>query len=330
MIENGGIVRVLVFGSSGQTGSYLVEKLLSEKHEVIGVARSTFPYFLPNREKFTEVMVDPTDSTILKQLLDRFDFDAVVNFLSISSVAACSENPELSRRVNFEFARLLFELVSNKASRNKIKIRLVQASSSEMYGGYPVGTSVDESLAPSPVSKYGEDKFLAHSYLNEIRGENPNIFATSLILFNHESPRRNQKFVTRKIVDRVFDISKGKESSLILGDIEVQRDWGYAKDFAEGIYRVVRAETNSDYVIGTGKLRSVRDFCIEMFENFGVAENRRIILCDESLKRSRNNNGLAGNSNLLESEIGWRPTVEFEELVKILADAKVKGQNAGS
>jgi GDPmannose 4,6-dehydratase len=191
-----------------------------------------------------------------------------------------------------------------------------------------VGTFVDESLTPRPISKYGEDKFLAHSYLNEIRCENPNILATSLILFNHESPRRNQKFVTRKIVDRVFEISRGRESKLILGDIEIQRDWGYAKDFAEGIYRVLHAETNSDYVIGTGKLRSVRDFCIEIFENFGVDENRRNILCDETLKRSRNNNGLAGNSNLLESEIGWRPTVEFKELAKILTDAKIKGENA--
>ncbi len=323
-------MRVLIFGSSGQTGSYLLEKLLSEGHEVIGVARSKFPYLLPSRDKFTELIVDPTDSVILKQILEFHEFDAVVNFLSLSSVAACSENPEISRRINFEFARLLFEQVSSKALKNKIGIRLIQASSSEMYGGYPSGTVVDESLTPRPISKYGEDKALAHSFLNAIRHENPNIHATSLILFNHESPRRNQKFVTRKIVDRIFEISRFKESSLVLGDIEIQRDWGYAKDFAEGIYRVIQAETNSDYVIGTGKLRSVRDFCIEMFEYFGVAENRRIILCDDSLKRSRNNNGLAGNSNLLENEIGWRPTVEFEELVKILADAKVKGQNAGS
>lgn len=320
-------MRVLVFGSSGQTGSYLVEKLLLEGHEVIGVARSKFPYFLLNSEKFLQIVVDPTENTTLKQLLEYNNFDAVINLLSISSVAACSEYPELSTKVNFEFARLLFELVSNKALKRKSKIRLVQASSSEMYGGYPVGTLVDESLEPRPISKYGEDKFLAHSCLNEIRGINPNILATSLILFNHESPRRNQKFVTRKIVDRVYDISRGRESSLILGDIEIQRDWGYAKDFAEGIYRVLHAETNSDYVIGTGKLRSVRDFCIEIFENFGVDENRRIILCDETLKRSRNNNGLAGNSNLLESEIGWRPTVEFKELAKILTDAKIKGDN---
>lgn len=315
-------MRVLVFGSSGQTGSYLVQKLLSEGQAVIGVARYEFPYFLPNPEQFTALTVDPTEIDTLKQILDFYDFDAVVNFLSISSVASCSENPELSRRINFDFAKDLFELVSAKASISKRKIRLLQASSSEMYGGYPIGTLVDESLELQPNSVYGEDKALAHSALNDVRKANSNISATSLILFNHESPRRNERFVTRKIVDSIFDISVGKQSSLILGDIDVQRDWGYAKDFAEGIYRILLGETNSDYVIGTGKLRSVRDFCYEIFKNFDVPESRWTINCDENLKRARNNNGLAANSSLVERETGWRPMVEFEELAKILVDAK--------
>lgn len=316
-------MKVLIFGSSGQTGSYLVQKLLEEGNHVIGVARRKFPYALFNEELFTEIVLDPTEKEVLERIIDFTDFDAVVNFLSLSSVAECEKNSEVSKRINFEFAASLFNFVSKKSRKTNTPIRIIQASSSEMYGGYPSGTLIDETLSLNPISTYGKHKSLAHLHLEQVKVENELISASSLILFNHESPRRDSRFVTKKIIDTIYEISKGMETTLHLGDIEVKRDWGYAADFAIGIAEVLSSSSNLNFVIATGSLHSVKDFCDETFENFGIPVEKRIIVCEKSLMRSRNNNGLAGSTDLIGKELNWRPKVGFQELVRILASSKL-------
>lgn len=314
----------MILGSSGQTGSYLVQKLLSDGHEVIGIARRKFPYYIPNPELFTEISIDPTDPLILERIVDANNFDVVVNFLSLSSVAECANNPEISQRLNLEFACRLFDLVSQKSAIKNLPIRILQASSSEMYGGYSSNTRIDETVPLNPVSVYGKHKSLAHQHLEQVKAKNPLISGSSLILFNHESPRRDSRFVTKKIIDRIFEISNGRESELHLGDIEIKRDWGYAAEYSEGISKIVGYSSNANFVIATGSLHSVREFCDRAFESFEIPDSKRKIVCDESLKRSSNNNGLAGNSDLMNQELNWRPRVGFQELVNILVTSKLR------
>jgi GDPmannose 4,6-dehydratase len=316
----------MVLGSSGQTGSYLVQKLLSDGNEVIGIARKKFPYRIPNQDLFTEITLDPSDIVILERIVETNKFDVVVNFLSLSSVAECASNPDISQKLNLEFACRLFDLVSKKSFNKNLPIRILQASSSEMYGGYSSDTLIDETVPLNPISVYGKHKSIAHQYLEQIKADNPLISGSSLILFNHESPRRDARFVTKKIIDRIFEISAGRESELHLGDIEVRRDWGYAAEFAEGISKIVGYNSNANFVIATGSLHSVREFCDEAFQSFDIPRGKRKIVCDESLKRSSNNNGLAGNSDFLSKELNWRPRVGFQELVKILVASKLGGK----
>ena len=316
-------MRVLVFGSSGHTGSYLVEKLLSENHEVIGVSRTKFPYFTANLNKFTDLVTDAVSPSVLNTIVNDFKFEAVVNFLSLSSVAKCAQTPDISETVNFKFAKELFDLVSRKAVRTNSEIQIVQASSSEMYGGHPFGTVINETTDLRPISVYGQHKTAAHSHLLKISETNPKLIANSLILFNHESPRRNPQFVSRKIVDSIFEMTHGNQEYLELGDIETMRDWGYAKEFADGIYEILRSKTSGDFVIGTGELHSIREFCEELFSIFETPAHERILVSNDSLKRLSNNNGLAGDTSKLFSKIGWQPQIKFAELIRILAKEKL-------
>jgi GDPmannose 4,6-dehydratase len=316
-------VRVLIFGSSGQTGSYLAQEFLSKGHSVAGVARSKNSYISKDEPNFHEIIADPTDDQILSEIIQKHDFDVVVNLLSVSSVSFCAENPELSYKVNFLFAQKLFDKLFKRSIDEKKYIRLLHASSSEMYGGHSSGTKVNENLETKPISVYGIHKTLAHNYLESIKHNNDLLLATSLILFNHESPRRGDRFVSRKIIDTIYEISQGRQRNLQLGDLDVLRDWGYARDFATGIERIAQVNTNSNFVLGTGKLHSVGEFCEEAFRNFEVPENRRVIVSSEALKRRSNNNGLAADTAKVFAEIGWRPIVNFNDLVKILVDTKL-------
>lgn len=316
-------MRVLLFGSSGQTGSYLTQEFLAQGHFVVGVARSKSIYILRDEQNFKEIIADPTDDQTLSEIIKKNEFDVVVNLLSASSVSFCAEYPELSYGVNFLFAQKLFDKLLKKSIKDKKHIRLLHASSSEMYGGYPSGTKVNENLETNPNSVYGNHKTLAHNYLESIKHNCDLLLATSLILFNHESPRRGNRFVSRKIIDTVHEISQGKQKSLELGDLDVLRDWGYARDFAIGIARIAHVNTNSNFVLGTGKLHSVREFCEEAFRNFEVPVNSRIIVSSKSLMRQSNNNGLAADTAKVFAEIGWRPSITFKDLVKILVDTRL-------
>lgn len=316
-------MKYLIFGSSGQTGSYLVQNLLLHGHEVIGIARTNFPYKIPNPPNFRQIIGNALEPHFLERVIDEVDFDVVVNLLSLSSVSLCSENSEESYEVNYIFASRLFEETFKKSEKCSTPTRLLQASSSEMFGGYPSGTSINENLDPNPVSVYGRHKTLAHLKLNELKGVSEYLQSTSIILFNHESPRRGNRFVTRKIIDSIYEISLGERRELHLGDLDVLRDWGYAKDFAEGIARIASINTNQDYVVGTGVLHSVGQFCEEAFRKFDVPIEKRRVISDVSLMRNSNNNGLSANTSKVNAEIGWAPKVEFLELIEILVDTKL-------
>ncbi len=316
-------MRVLLFGSSGQTGSYLAQEMISQGHFVIGVARSKNKFISKEVLNFSEIIADPTSENVLDEILEQNRFDVVVNLLSVSSVSLCSEHPELSYKVNFLFAQKLFDKLLEQSVKKKKMIRLLHASSSEMYGAYPSGTKVSESLEVNPTSVYGNHKSLAHNYLEKLKTHSDEFFATSLILFNHESPRRGDRFVSRKIIDTIYEITQGKKTNLQLGDLEILRDWGYARDFAIGIGKIAQVRTNSNFVLGTGKLHSVGEFCVEAFQNFDVPESMQIIVSSEALKRSSNNNGLAADTSRVFAEIGWQATVSFKDLVKILVQTKL-------
>jgi GDPmannose 4,6-dehydratase len=316
-------VRVLLFGSSGQTGSYLAQEFLTQGDFVTGVARSKNAYIPGDEPNFYQIIADPTDDQTLSEIIRGNDFDVVVNLLSVSSVSFCAEYPELSYEVNFLFAQKLFDNLIKYSIDKKKYIRLLHASSSEMYGGHPSGTIVNESLELHPSSIYGNHKTLAHNYLQSLKHDSELFLATSLILFNHESPRRGDRFVSRKIIDGIYEMSQGRQNSLQLGDLEVLRDWGYARDFAVGIRRIAEVTTNANYVLGTGRLHSVGEFCEVAFRYFKLPENHRVIVSSNDFKRLANNNGLAADTSKLFAEIGWRPSVTFNDLVKILVDTKL-------
>jgi GDPmannose 4,6-dehydratase len=313
------MTRAFVTGISGQDGGYLAERLLAEGVEVHALAHALEP--LPDVPGVELHRGDLTAVDEVRALLVDLAPDEVYNLAALSSVARSWDEPDRTGRVNGLAAAALLEsalLVQEKQGR---AVRFVQASSAEIFGE-PDRSPQDESTPVRPVNPYGAAKAYAHLMVDVYRHRD--LHAVSAILYNHESPRRPATFVTRKITSTVAAIARGRADVLALGNLDARRDWGWAPDYVDAMVRAARADVPRDYVVATGVARSVRDFVAAAFARAGIADWEPHVVVDLGLVRPADPAELVGDAARARTELGWSPTVGFDEIVGRMVDADLE------
>lgn len=312
------MTRAFVTGIGGQDGSYLAERLLADGVEVHALVR---PEDGPPEHAPAAVVQHPGDVTdvhAVRTLLLDLAPTAVYNLAAVSSVAQSWSEPELTAAVNGVGAVGLLESAWQVQERHGVPVAFVQASSAEIFGS-PAVSPQDESTPVAPVNPYGAAKALAHLAVAVWRGRG--LHASSLVLYNHESQRRPERFVTRKITSTVARIARGEESSLVLGNLEARRDWGWAPDYVEAMVLAAAAPEPRDYVVATGEGHTVRDFVAAAFAAAGISDWGALVRTDDAFRRPSDAASLVGDPGLIRRELGWAPTVTFDELVRRMVEA---------
>lgn len=307
-------LRVVILGGQGQTGSYLSPLLLRDGHGVMStqLRPATTLTVTPN---LYVSQVDITNQHEISETFRRFKPHKVVNLASLSSVYECERNPELSYRVNFEGVCNVVNACLEYQQNSETELHLIQAGSSEMYVGLGTNLLIDENTPLSPKSTYGTHKAQAFEYL---AGNNLNLKVTQAILFNHESPRRPEKFVSQKIVQGVISILKKEIDSLHFGDMSTTRDWSFAGDVARALYLMLKDETGTNYIVGSNSLHSVEEFYLTAAHYVGLHDPKSFLRLDKTLLRASDNDGLRANNSKIMSILGWEPEFNFYDLVEIM------------
>ena len=307
----------IITGITGQDGSYLAELLLKKGYRVIGVARrsSTVNYERIQHllDDMTVVQGDLQDQGSLLSLLEEYEPSEVYNLAAQSFVPTSWNQPALTGDVTALGVTRMLEAIRFVNP----KIRFYQASSSEMFGKV-LEVPQKETTPFYPRSPYGVAKVYGHWITINYR-ESFDIFATSGILFNHESPRRGLEFVTRKITDAVAKIKLGKAKELRLGNLESQRDWGFAGDYVHAMWLMLQQEQPDNYVIGMGETHSVREFCEIAFSHVGL-DYKEFVVVDERFYRPAEVDLLISDPTKARTQLKWEPAVTFKELVTMMVD----------
>ena len=321
------IKKALITGITGQDGSYLAELLLAKGYEVHGIVRRSST---SNTSRIDHLFEDPqigdtklflhygdlSDSSRLATLVDSIQPAEVYNLAAQSHVRVSFDEPELTGDTTGLGTIRLLEAIRMVG----LPTRFYQASSSEMFGASPPPQNEDTPFYPR--SPYGAAKVYSYWVTKNYR-ESYGIFATNGILFNHESPRRGETFVTRKITRAVARIAEGLQEKLYLGNIEAVRDWGYAPEYVEAMWMMLQAEEPGDFVIATGSQYSVRDFLRFSFQHVGL-EWEKYVQFDEKYLRPAEVDALVGDSEKARTATGWSPSVMTPELAQIMVDADQK------
>jgi GDPmannose 4,6-dehydratase len=317
----------LITGITGQDGSYLAELLLAKGYHVHGLVRraSTF-----NRGRIDHLALDPglaerftlhygdmADGSSLRRVVELVKPEEVYNLAAQSHVRVSFDQPEYTADIVATGTLRLLEAVREHIDRTGRAVRVYQAGSSEMFGAEAPPQS--ETTPFHPRSPYAVSKVAAHWHAVNHR-EAYRMFVANGILFNHESPRRGESFVTRKISLAVARIAAGKQSSLSLGNLDARRDWGFAGDYVEAMWRMLQHDTPGDYVVATGESHSVREFVEAAFGHAGLEWQRHVHLDPRYLRPSEVDH-LLGDPSRARRELGWTPTVTFTELVRLMVDA---------
>jgi GDPmannose 4,6-dehydratase len=313
--------RAIITGITGQDGSYLAELLLERGYEVFGVIRRLSA---PNvwridhlADRITLRPGDLLDQLSLIRLFADVRPDEVYNLAAMSFVPASWDQPMLTGEFNAQGVTRVLEAIRHVDP----SIKLYQASSSEMFG--KVREVPQTELTPFyPRSPYGVSKVYGH-YITVNYRESYGLFACSGILFNHESPRRGLEFVTRKVTDGVARIKLGLAESLSLGNLDAQRDWGFAGDYVRAMWLMLQQERPDDYVIATGESHSVRELVEVAFGHVGL-DWQKYVRLDPSLIRPAEVDHLVGDASKARKELGWAPTLDFRGLVEMMVDADMK------
>ncbi len=319
-------MKAFITGVSGQDGAYLAELLLSKGYEVHGTVRRSSSINtvriddlisqFSSDEKFVLHYSDLLDSSSLTNLILNIQPDEVYNLAAQSHVAVSFSNPIFTTQVGTLGSISLLEAIRN-ADKN---IKFYQASSSEMYGGASK-KMLNENSKFDPKSPYAASKVFAHE-ITKIYRDSYGIFGVNGILFNHESPLRGETFVTRKISRAVGRISIGLQEKLTLGNLDASRDWGYAKDYVNGMWMMMQHDTPDDWVLATGKTQTVREFAEAAFKYVDLNWEDYVIT-SEKYFRPNEVDYLLGDSTKARETLGWKPEVDFKELVKIMVEQDI-------
>lgn len=319
--------RALITGITGQDGSYLTELLLEKGYEVHGIIRraSTF-----NTERLDHIYQDPHDNdrhlylhygdlstaAQLNNLIYSMQPDEIYHLGAQSHVRVSFDVPEFTGDITGLGTTRILEAVRNSG----ITCRIYQAGSSEMFGSTPAPQNENSPFHPR--SPYGAAKLYSHWMTVNYR-EAYGLFAANGILFNHESPRRGETFVTRKITRAAARIYAGSQTKLYLGNLDARRDWGYAPEYVEGMWQILQQDAPSDYVLGTGEAHTVREFLEEAFGYLDL-DWRDHVKLDPSYLRPAEVQFLRADADKAHRELGWAPRVNFKELVRVMVDADVE------
>ncbi|MFP3905511.1 MAG: GDP-mannose 4,6-dehydratase [Acidimicrobiales bacterium] len=310
--------RALITGITGQDGSYLAELLLDKDYEVIGMVRRSstvnFERIAHIQDRVTLVSGDLLDEVSLIHILREHRPQEVYNLAAQSFVQTSFGQPVLTGEITGLGVTRILDAIRIVDP----EIRFYQASTSEMFGKVQ---EVPQSEATPfyPRSPYGVAKLYGHWITVNYR-ESYQIHASSGILFNHESPRRGHEFVTRKITNTVAQIKLGQAKELRLGNLDAQRDWGFARDYVEAMYLMVQADEPDDFVIATGRTHTVREFCRIAFEHVGLDYEDHVAV-DQKFFRPAEVELLIGDPDKARQHLGWEATTSFEELVTMMVDA---------
>ena len=319
--------RALITGITGQDGSYLAELLLSKGYEVHGIIRRASSF---NTGRIEHIYQDIHQGGVrlhlhygdlgcdeqLSNLIYNLQPDEVYHLGAQSHVKVSFEMPQYTADVTGVAAIRMLEAIRRSGS----KARFYQASSSEMFGNAPAPQN--ESTPFHPRNPYGVAKLYAYWITVNYR-EAYNLFAANGILFNHESPRRGATFVTRKVTRAVANIVAGKQNKLYVGNLEARRDWGYAPEYVEGMWRILQQDSPEDFVLGTGETHSVREFCEIAFSYAGL-DWKEFVETDERYLRPAEVDLLLADCSKARRVLGWDPKIHFNELVQIMVDADLE------
>jgi len=320
--------KALITGITGQDGSYLAELLLSKGYEVHGIIRraSTF-----NTSRLEHLYTDPhtrkaalklhygdlSDASALARLVDRIQPNEIYNLAAQSHVRVSFDSPEYTTDITATGAVRLLEAIRETG----IKPRFYQASSSEMFGKARE-IPQRETTPFYPRSPYGCAKVYAYWITVNYR-ESYGLFACNGILFNHESPRRGETFVTRKITRAIAHIVTGLQDKLYLGNLDAKRDWGYAQEYVEAMWLMLQQAKPDDYVVATGETHSVREFLEAAFAHAGL-DWRKYVEIDPNYYRPTEVDLLVGDASKAKKQLGWEPKTKFNDLVKLMVDADMQ------
>lgn len=313
------MLRALVTGIAGQTGSYLAENLVARGLEVHGVVRDGGED-APVADLPADVVLhrgDLTDLAGMRSTVLAVRPDVVVNLAALSSVAASWRLPVETAQLNGTAVAGLLAAVAELRDGGH-DAAFVQASSAEIFGQAGVSPQ-DETTPIAPVNPYGAAKAYAHLLVGAYRAAG--MRASSVVLYNHESPRRPEQFVTRKITAAAARIARGEQRELVLGDLAVRRDWGWAPDYAEALALVATSDTADDYVVATGESHSIQDFVDAAFARVGITDTTDLVRSDAEFVRPADASELRGDASKIRSSLGWAPTRSFTEVVEAMVDA---------
>jgi GDPmannose 4,6-dehydratase len=319
--------RALITGITGQDGSYLTELLLEKGYDVHGIIRRASNF---NTDRIDHVFADAgegraklklhygdlTDSSVLRRIVNLVEPDEVYNLGAQSHVKVSFELPEYTADADATGTLRLLEVLRDYIEVSKRPVRFYQASSSEMFGAASPPQS--ESTPFHPRSPYAVSKLAAHWYGVNYR-ESYGMFICNGLLFNHESPRRGETFVTRKITRAVGRIKVGLQHKLILGNLDARRDWGFAGDYVEAMWRMLQQDVADDYVVATGEAFSVRQFVDKAFAYAGL-DPREYVATDPRYLRPAEVDHLLGDATKARTKLGWEPKVTFDQLVTMMVD----------
>jgi GDPmannose 4,6-dehydratase len=316
--------RAVITGITGQDGSYLAEFLLEKGYEVHGIRRRSSSF---NTARIDQLIRDPheksnmrlhygdlTDASSLSKIINQICPDEIFNLGAQSHVAVSFEQPTYTFDVNTMGTLRILEIIRN--NRDLQKTRLYQASTSEMFGS--ALPPQNEATSFQPQSPYAISKLAAHELIRNYRASY-DLFAVSGILFNHESPRRGETFVTRKITRAVARIVRGEQNELFLGNLDARRDWGYAPDYVVAMWKMLQQKQGDDYVLATGTDLSVKDFVKLSFDHVNL-DWEKFVRFDEKYLRPTEVDSLVGDATKAKKALDWKPGVSPQDLASIMVD----------
>lgn len=317
--------RALITGITGQDGSYLAELLLEKGYEVYGIIRRSSSF---NTQRINHIYQDPhekdvklklifgdlSDASSINQIIKDVNPHEIYNLAAQSHVRVSFDVPEYTGDATAIGVTRLLEAIRD----NKIKTKFYQASSSEMFGKVQA-VPQREDTPFYPRSPYAVAKLYGHWITKNFR-ESYDMYACSGILFNHESPRRGETFVTRKITRAVANIRHGLQNELYLGNLDAKRDWGYARDYVEAMWLMLQQDKADDYVVATGETHSVQEFVERAFDHAQL-DWKKFVKFDKRYMRPAEVDLLIGDATKAKKVLGWKPKVKFDELVTIMVDA---------
>ena len=313
-----------ITGVLGQDGTYLSKLLLSKKYKVYGLIQKDGANFentdyLEVTKKISFINGNMTDEKSLEKIIKKLKPDEIYNFAAQSFVGSSWEKAKLTTEVNSLGTLYLLEAMHKFSPKSKF----YQASTSEMFGKSHNKGIQTEKTHFSPQSPYAITKLYAYWMTVNYR-ESYGLFCCNGILYNHESPIRGLQFVTRKITNGVVRIKLGLSNEIRLGNLDSQRDWGFAGDYVEAMWVMLQQEKPDDFIISTGETHSIKDFLNVAFQHIGISNWKKYVKIDPAFKRPKELMVLKGKSDKAQKKLNWKPKVKYEELVKMMVDADLK------